>query len=105
GPSAVALLPTIVGALDEPNGDSACLRVCLLSRFARKTVTVALSGDGGDEMFGGYGRYGDTAREARHLFFRLRWLKKFRRWWTPGTAYFAERILPMPADVLRELVG
>jgi asparagine synthase (glutamine-hydrolysing) len=102
-PSAVDLLPTIVDALDEPNGDSSCLPVYLLSRFARRTVTVALSGDGGDEMFGGYGRYGDTAREAAHLFFRLRWLKKFRRWWTPGTAYFGERILPMPVDVLRGL--
>jgi asparagine synthase (glutamine-hydrolysing) len=102
-PSAVDLLPTIVDALDEPNGDSSCLPVYLLSRFARRTVTVALSGDGGDEMFGGYGRYGDTAREAVHLFFRLRWLNKFRRWWTPGTAYFHDRILPMPLEVLRGL--
>jgi asparagine synthase (glutamine-hydrolysing) len=104
-PSAVDLLPTIVAALDEPNGDSSCLPVYLLSRFARQTVTVALSGDGGDEMFGGYGRYGDTAREASHLFFRLRWLKKFRRWWTPGVAYFADRILPMSLDVLRNVAG
>ena len=50
--------------LDEPNGDSSCLPTYLLSEFARKTVTVALSGDGGDEMFGGYGRYLTTLQEA-----------------------------------------
>jgi asparagine synthase (glutamine-hydrolysing) len=104
-PSAVDLLPTIAASLDEPNGDSSCLPVYLLSRFAREHVTVALSGDGGDEVFGGYGRYTDTVRESRDPWSRLRWLKHYRRWWRPATAYLGWRILPMTADQLTNLAG
>ena len=53
--------------LDEPNADSSCLPTFLLSGFAREHVTVALSGDGGDEMFGGYGRYFATVDEWVHV--------------------------------------
>ncbi len=44
-------------ALDEPLADPAALPTLLLSREARKVVTVALTGEGGDEVFGGYERY------------------------------------------------
>jgi asparagine synthase (glutamine-hydrolysing) len=104
-PAAIEMLPQIVAALDEPNGDSSCLPVYLLSRFARARVTVALSGDGGDELFGGYGRYTDTVREAACLPDRLRWLRHQRRWWTAGRAYIDARVLQMPVKLVRELTG
>lgn len=49
-----ALLPEIVARLDQPLGDPSLLPTFLLSRFARRYVTVALGGDGGDELFAGY---------------------------------------------------
>lgn len=48
------LLPELVSRLDEPLGDSSLLPTYLLSRFTRQKVTVALGGDGGDELFAGY---------------------------------------------------
>lgn len=51
------LIDSIGYALDEPNGDRSCIPTRLLSGFTKDFVTVALSGDGGDELFAGYGRY------------------------------------------------
>jgi len=48
------LLPEIYSRLDQPNGDSSLLPTYLLCRFTRQEVTVALGGDGGDELFAGY---------------------------------------------------
>ena len=50
----VELLPDIVSRLDEPLGDGSLLPTFLLCRFTRQHVTVALGGDGGDELFAGY---------------------------------------------------
>jgi asparagine synthase (glutamine-hydrolysing) len=52
----------VIWALDEPLADPAALPTLLLSREARKVVTVALTGEGGDEVFGGYERYSMALR-------------------------------------------
>jgi asparagine synthase (glutamine-hydrolysing) len=50
-------LPRLAAAFDEPHGDDAALPLYLICEAARGEVTVALTGDGGDESFGGYERY------------------------------------------------
>lgn len=64
-PDAVAMLPEICRDFDEPFGDPSAIPTWYLCRMARRQVTVCLSGDGGDELFAGYGRYAAIAREQR----------------------------------------
>ena len=65
-PDVVNTVEHLTSSLEEPFGDSSMLPTYYVSRMAREHVTVALSGDGGDEMFAGYDRY--RIHEGRRVF-------------------------------------
>ena len=69
-------LQELVAQFDEPFGDSSAIPMLYLARLARREVTVALSGDGADELFGGYRRYFHEVVDER---MRRRFPERFRR--------------------------
>ena len=88
-PNVLETVETLTSSLEEPFGDSSMLPTYYVSCLARKHVTVALSGDGGDEIFAGYDRYGVHLR--RKAFERIpSWARRFYR----------EQVYPrLPGDI------
>lgn len=86
--STVDWLPILARQFDEPLVDSSMIPTYLVSRLIREHCTVALGGDGGDELFGGYGHYS-----------RLLWMQQKLGWipqrWRCGIAQAAESLLPV----------
>src|SRR5258708_24619362 len=68
-PNVLETVETLTSSLEEPFGDSSMLPTYYVSCMARKHVTVALSGDGGDEILAGYDRYG--VHQRRQAFERI----------------------------------
>ncbi|MEV7003551.1 asparagine synthase (glutamine-hydrolyzing) [Streptomyces sp. NPDC093982] len=68
GASALEVLPTLAWYFDEPFADSSAIPSFFVAKLSRQHVTVALNGDGGDELFGGYTRYARLAHWERFPF-------------------------------------
>ncbi len=87
-PDAIQVLEKLVWHYDEPFGDSSAVPTWYLSELTRREVTVALSGDGGDELFAGYDRY--RALHLSRLVDRLTlggfaYLSRFAQWLPDST--------------------
>ena len=88
-------LPEIIACMDDPAADYAIIPTWFLARAARQEVKVVLSGEGGDELFGGYGRYraamrpwwlGGKAMRGHGAFDRLDVLRESLTGWRDGIA-------------------
>jgi len=114
---AMTAIQRLPGLYDEPFGDSSSIPTFLVAGLARREVTVSLSGDGGDELFGGYTRYG----RAQRLWSLLRmlppvgrklvaagvggYLERFIRSASPGALYDEVMLDPDAIGLVAGLVG
>ena len=92
---ALSVIPQLPEIYDEPFADSSQIPTVLVSRLARRHVTVALSGDGGDELFCGYVRY----FWGRRLWNRMRFLPH------PVRAFAGNALTSLAPDTWNSLLG
>ena len=83
-PDYLSLLPEVVSQLDQPIADFSVFPTLLVARMARRHVTVALGGDGGDELFGGYDTYRADRLSARLLDWQPAPLRAAAEWLARG---------------------
>jgi len=91
---ALEILPTLAEIYDEPFGDSSAIPTILVSKLAKKDVTVALSADAGDEIFGGYGKY-KTSLKYNNFF------SKFPSFLHAPMSFLCNSIDPLKIPVLK----
>ncbi|MEN8215327.1 MAG: asparagine synthase (glutamine-hydrolyzing) [Pseudomonadota bacterium] len=97
-PAAVDILPKLARQFDEPIADHAIVPTYLVSQLIREHATVALSGDGGDELFGGYPHYSWIQRQIR----LRRIIPNFLR---SSIGYLASYMLPVGMRGRNHLIG
>ena len=69
---ALEIIPTLVDIYDEPFADQSAIPTILVSKIAKENVTVSLSADGGDEIFGGYNKYITNLEKKSQIFSKLK---------------------------------
>jgi len=98
GADALAVVPDLVEMFDEPLADPSQIPTFLICQLARREVTVALTGDGGDELFGGYNRYISGERMITGF---QRWPRLLRRFSAAGATSLSPRSWNQMRDALK----
>ncbi len=97
-PELVSVLPQLVWAFDEPFADASMLPTYYVSKLAREHVTVVLTGDGGDEIFGGYKHY-ERELSINHVPVFIRSLLKYGSMLMPDGMRGRNRLRNMGSDL------
>ncbi|MBP7777006.1 MAG: asparagine synthase (glutamine-hydrolyzing) [Acidobacteria bacterium] len=93
-----AVIPGLARMYDEPFADSSQIPTVLVAQMARRDVTVAVSGDGGDEVFGGYNRYVWAPDLVRRT-------KAYPRWARQTAGRLVTAVAPSTWDAVGRLAG